>query len=255
MRGGSQVESRTADFEGEHEEALGFVFLKAAHQLLASFYSRLAVQDQAVAAEDGGEESRQWRSNFAELGEDQHLFLFGANHFGDLAQACPLAAIGFALCAIAQPMGRVVADLPEAHEKRQYEAFALDARGIGELLGKIFHRLLIKCGLLTAELAPQRAVGAVRLLHQALGEAGEFLCRSQQAGIDEIEDGPQVSQPVLDWCERQAGTALEPLGDPCLASLGVLIAWASSRMTRRQERSAIQGRAKERALVITRSIC
>ena len=101
-----------------------------------------------------------------------------------------------------------------------------------ELRGQLLDRLRVERGLLAAERAErfelglvrqvrdhrlvglqspqnvwphqfaQRAVGIVRPLRQALGELRELIGRTQQARIDEIEDRPQIAQPVLD---RRAG--------------------------------------------------
>src|SRR6266576_4262604 len=51
--------------------------------------------------------------HLAKLSEYQHLLLFGGNHFSDLPQTRPLAAVCLAPCPIAQPLGRVIANLLE----------------------------------------------------------------------------------------------------------------------------------------------
>ena len=96
------------------------------------------MQNQAGPPEDRSEESRQRRSHFAELREDEHLLLLGGNHLGDIAQARPFAAVVFAPHAVSQPLRRVVADLLEAHQERQYQPLALDALGFLELRGQFF---------------------------------------------------------------------------------------------------------------------
>ena len=172
------------------------------------------------------------RGHLAELREDEHLLLLGRDHLGDLAQPRPLAAVLFAPRAVAQPLRRMIADLLEAHQERQHHAFALHARRLRELFGQVLDRLLIERRLLAGELAERLHLGLVRQvgddrlvglqppqdvgphqlaqrpvrivwpLRQPLGEARELLRRSQQPGVDEVEDGPQIAEPVLD---RRAG--------------------------------------------------
>ena len=59
----------------------------------------------------------------------------------------------------------------------------------------------------------QRAVGVVRPLGQGLGGAAELLRASEQAGIDEVEDRPQVAEVVF---HRRSGQ-----GDPCFSLQGL----------------------------------
>ena len=78
-----------------------------------------------------------------------------------LAQPRPLAAVVLGPGAVAEPLRRVVADLLEAHEKREHHASALDAFGVLELLGQLLDRLLVERGLLAAELAVRLDLGLV----------------------------------------------------------------------------------------------
>ena len=146
----------------------------------------------------------------------------------ELAQARPLAAVVLGPGAVAQPLRRVVADLLEAHEEGEHQPLALDALGVLELLGQLLDGLLVERGLLAAELAEgldlglvgqigddglvgleapqdvgphqvaQRAVGVVRLVREALGVARELPGRAEQPRVEEVEDRPQVAEPVLD---------------------------------------------------------
>lgn len=121
------------------------------------------------------------RSAMTVLSVDEHLFLFGANHFGDLAQAGPLPAVAFIPRAIAQPLRRMIADLLQTPQNVRPHQLA------------------------------QGVVGTVGPLRQALGEAREFRGGSHQPRIHKIENGPQVPQAVLDGCagEGQPDAALK----------------------------------------------
>ena len=122
----------------------------------------------------------------------------------------------------------MVADLLEAHEKGEYQPLAANALGFLKLLGQLFDGLLVERGLLAAELAEgldlglvgqirddglvgleapqdvrpyqvaQRAVGVVRFVREALGVARELPGRAEQPRVEEVEDRPQVAEPVFD---------------------------------------------------------
>src|SRR5256884_6922558 len=55
-------------------------------------------------------------------------------------------------------------------------------------------------------------------------ETGKFLCRSEQPRVKEIENGPQIPQPVFDRRARQRESrfCLEFLGSAGLLRVGVL---------------------------------
>src|SRR5208283_6225526 len=45
----------------------------------------------------------------------------------------------------------------------------------------------------------QRAVWIVGPVRKALNKIREFLGRAEQPWVEEVEDGPQIAEPVLDW--------------------------------------------------------
>ena len=57
-----------------------------------------------------------------------------------------------------------------------------------------------------------------------LTQMGEFLGRSQQPGIEEIEDGPQIAEPVFDGRagEGKPRLAVQFLGSTSLLGIGIL---------------------------------
>src|SRR2546428_8343524 len=108
------------------------------------------------------EKGRKRSGSFAKLREDERLLLPGSDHFGDLAQARQLAAVGFAPRASAKPMRWVIANLFEAHQERQNNPFALDSIGPIEFRSQFFDGLLLERRLFTGELAECLDPGLVR---------------------------------------------------------------------------------------------
>ena len=168
---------------------------------------------------------------------------------GDLAQAGELAAVRFGPGAVAEPLRGMVADLLQAHQEGEHQAPPLHAVDLLELVGQVLHRLLVERRLLAAQGAEglhlglvgqvgddalvgleaaqdvgthqiaQRRVRVLRPVGEALDEGRELLGRAQQAGIDEVEDRPQVAEPVLD---RRAGERDARVGLERLDGLGLL---------------------------------
>ena len=134
----------------------------------------------------------------------------------------------------------MVANLLEPHQERQYQALALDALGLFKLLGQFLDRLLVEGRLLPAELAKRFDLGLVRQVrdHRFIGlqppqdvgphefaqwaigivgpvrkrfdEVRELLRRPQQPWIDEVENGPQIAEPVLDGGAGQRESCIAP---------------------------------------------
>ena len=249
MRGGGEIEPGAAGFDREHEERDAFVLLELAHQILALPDLRLAVQDEAGPPEHRAQERRQRRGRLLELGEDERLLLPGGDHLGDVAQTRELAAVLLGPGAVAEPLRGMVADLLQPHEEGEHDAPALHSVDVFELAGEIVHRLLVERRLLAAQgaeglhlglvgqvgndalvglHAPQdvgahqiaeRAVRVLRPVGEALDEGRKLLRRSQQSGIDEVEDRPQVAEPVLD---RRAGQGNARFGLELLDRSGLL---------------------------------
>ena len=146
----------------------------------------------------------------------------------------------------------MVADLLEPHELGQHDAPPLDAVDRFELLGQVAHRLLVEGRLLAAQVAVGRHLGLVgqvgdhplvglqpaedvgpderaqRLIGrsglQLLDEAGEGLGSAEQAGVQEIEERPEVGEAILDRRagHGDAGRRLQFLDAPRLPGAGVL---------------------------------
>ena len=135
----------------------------------------------------------------------------------------------------------MITDLLKPHQERQDQPLPLDSIRLFQHLCQFLHRLLIEGSLFTAELAEcldlsfvrqvgnhglislqpsqdvwphqfaQWSIWIVRPVRKPFGEGGELLCRSKQAGIDKVKDGPQISQPVFNRGarKREPGTRFE----------------------------------------------
>ena len=152
----------------------------------------------------------------------------------------------------------MVANLLEAHQKREHDAAARDAvstltRRV-QLGGQFLHGLLIERRLRAGQVAvrldlglvrqvgdhglvclqtpenvrshqlAQRRVRIVRSIRETPGEARELFGGAEQAGVDEVEDGPEVPEPILD---RRAGqrdprVRVKLLGGPRLPCARIL---------------------------------
>src|SRR3984957_5904139 len=127
MRGGGEIETGASRFQRENEEWNQLVILEAPYQLLALRYRRAAVQNQPFPPKYVPEKRSNRLSRLAELREHEHLLLLGCDHLRELAQAGEFPALGFDPRRIAEPLRWMIADLLEAHQERQYDAFAAHA--------------------------------------------------------------------------------------------------------------------------------
>ena len=148
----------------------------------------------------------------------------------------------------------MIANLLEPHQERQDQTLALDTLSVIEQLRQFFDRLLIERHLFPGKLAErldlglvrqignhrfvglqpsqyvrsyqfaQRPVGVVRPVRQMFCETGKFLCRPEQTRVDEIENGPQISQAVFDRRagKRESRLCLELLGSVSLLRVRIL---------------------------------
>ncbi len=95
------------------------------------------------------------------VSEDQRFLLPGGSYFRDVAQTGELAAVLFGPCAVAEPLGGVVADLLKPHEKGEHDASALHAVDLFELARQFVHRAPVKRRLLAAQGAEGSYLGLV----------------------------------------------------------------------------------------------
>ena len=95
--------------------------------------------------------------HFAELREDEHFVLSRRNDLRDLSQSGELAAVGLAPRSIAQPVRGVIADLLEAHQRREHDAATFHPLGSLELGRQLGHRLLVERRLFARQVAGRPA--------------------------------------------------------------------------------------------------
>ena len=125
--GGGEIEAGAAGFERQDKKGRATVALKGIHQLLAFADRRAAMKNQAGLAKDRRQMPRQRVGDFAVLGEDQDFLLLGGDFLAQFTQAMEFAAVRWRIGPIAEPLGRMVADLFEAGKESQNDATALDA--------------------------------------------------------------------------------------------------------------------------------
>src|ERR1700687_1847560 len=156
----------------------------------------------------------------AELGEHEHLLLLGSDHFRELAQAREFPALGFDPRTVAEPLRWMMADLLEAHQERQYDAFAPHGLRPIEGLRQFLYRPLVKRRLRGAQVTKRFHLGFVGQIgdHRLVGleapqdirahelaqrsvgfcfseaphVAPERLTGAQQTGMSEVENRPQI---------------------------------------------------------------
>ena len=251
---GRQVEPRAARPEGQHEERDRLVGLEALDERHALLHRRLAVEHEAGPAEEPGEVLRERPGHLAELGEHERLLLPRGELLDQLGQPRELAAVLRRAAAVAEPLGRMVADLLEAQQGGEDRAAPLDALRRAQAALELLHRLLVERGLLPGQAAerahlglvrqvgddaaigleaaqdvrlderPERPVVAVAAGGHLPGGAREGARAPQEPGIQEVEQRPEVAEPVLDRGARQGdpGAAAELLDRARLPGPGVL---------------------------------
>ena len=195
------------------------------------------------------EQPLQGVADLGELGEEQQALALGhhlLDHLGD-----PLQLVRAGLeegAAVLEELGRVIADLLEPRQGGEHQPLALDAVGRLQLALHVVHHGLVERGLLRGEVAVDLLLHLLRQvlddalvalqaaqdegLHQALEGGGTGLVlfaldgrleallegggAAQVAGVQEVEQGPEVEQAILDGGagEGQAVGGLELAAPP-----------------------------------------
>jgi hypothetical protein len=159
-----EIQAGAAGFEGQDKERRAAIALEIVHQILAFADGGFAVKHEPRPAEHFCKKSGKSGGDFSVLREDEQLFLPGGNLLGKLAQALEFAAVRRAIGTIAEPLGRVIADLLESSEKREDETPPPDP--VIALAGKpgfeILHRLAVQCGLRAGKAAEGVDLGLFR---------------------------------------------------------------------------------------------
>ncbi len=248
LGGRRQVEAGAAGAERQHEEGDRLVGLEALDERHALLHRGLAVEHEAGPPEDPAEVPRQGLGHLAELGEHQHLLLAQRELLAQLGQAGELAALLGREAPVAEPLRGMVADLLEPQQGGEDRAAPLDAVHRAEPPLELLHGLLVEGRLLPGERAvrahlgllgqvgddpavglepsqdvgpdqrPERPVVAVPAGRQLSGDPREGPGAAEQAGVQEVEQRPEIREAVLDRRARQrdAGPAPELLDRPRL---------------------------------------
>ncbi len=193
--GRGQVQTRAAGLQREYEEGRPVLGLERVHQVPAFLHRHTPVQDRAAAVENARQELRERLGHLAELGEDEHFFLARGDLLGDLSEPLELAAFSGDVVPGTNPLGRMVADLLEAHEKGQDRAAPLNAVQAVQVPPELLDRLLIEHGLFAGERAEGLDFDLVRKVedHGGVGlQAAQYIRPSQGS-----QGGVRVRRPVL----------------------------------------------------------
>src|SRR5207249_3265725 len=86
-----------------------------------------------------------------ELSEDERFLLPRSYLFGDLAQPPKFAAVGFRPSIVTLPLGRMIANLFQPHQRGEDDAAPLNTIDLFELFGEIVNGLLVERSLCTAQ--------------------------------------------------------------------------------------------------------
>src|SRR5262249_23550149 len=142
-------------------------------------------EDKARPPEDPLQEIRQRTRHLAELGKHQRLLLPAGDLVGDLGEARELATLLRRVRTVAQPVPWAIADLFEAHERREHDAAPLDSARRLERRAKVLDGLLVERHLLLRE-AAKRAY--LRLVRQIGDDAAVGLEASEDVGANELAE-------------------------------------------------------------------
>ena len=211
-----------------------------------------AVEERHGHLEALTEVAHQQLAHLAELGEHERPLADVEQLVDQLVEAGQLAGATGQAGPVAEHVDRVVADLLEPGQGGEHEAAPLHAGGRGGVGEQLVDDVLVQHGLLPGERGPrdlldlvrqvrhQRAVGlgapqderlgdapqprrgvAVAVALDRLGEAvPEALPAAEHPGVDGVEDGPQVGQPVLDRRAGQGQLLAGPQGAQGLGRVG-----------------------------------
>ena len=190
-----------------------------------------------------GQETRQRFGHFPELGKDEGLFLPRRDLFADLRQPGELAAVFRSELPVAEQLTGVIAQLLESHQIGQHQASPLHPVQALQGAGHLVDQLGVNRRLPLAKTAkrpnfrlvgqigddplvrlhppknvrlnqpPQRCITLLLAGIEHLDEILELVLRAQQTRAEEIEQRPEVRQPVFDRRARQGDPrlGLEPL--------------------------------------------
>ena len=243
---GREIQPRAPSLERQDEQTGNAVasVLKALHHLVSFGRGHAAMQEEYFVAEGGGKVPLQPLAHIDELREDQGRIAFCEqllHHFGQTRQ---LSRAAGERRLIPQKLRGMIADLLEFGESRENDALAPDALGGLERARGLFDDTLIERGLLRCQVAEhlhlhfcreilndgnvgfeapqderrrqllqlQRGPGISPFLNGEQKPPPEFSLVTEKAGVQEVHDGPQFADVVLDRRARE--------GDPVIGRQG-----------------------------------
>ena len=235
VAGGGEVEAGAASFDADDHEGWAAGLLEGFDEFGALLHAGAAVQDEAFATKHRAQVAGERIAGFLELREDEGAFAFLGEFAADLGEAGELAAIGGSPRTIAVPVAGVVADLLELEQEAEHEALSLDRLHgfVGEHLRELIDELRVNRRLafgeaaeglqldLVRQIADDAAIGlhaaqdvgpheptqrrvafaGLRAVFHGIGEGG---AAAEQAGIEEIEEAPEIAGTVFDWRAGQS---------------------------------------------------
>ena len=209
------------------------VALEPVHEGAALLDAGPAVQHEPGTAEDRGQVLRQRLDDLPELGEDQRALLPAGELLADLRQPRELAAVGRHIVAVTRKLAGMIADLLQVHQRPQHQSpprhpvaglhvalqrahDALVERDLRAGQGTVADRLgLVRqvaddvaVRLQTPQDVgrdepPQRCERTLVAPLQGLHEPAEHRARTEQSGVEKVEQRPQVRQTILHRRPRQ----------------------------------------------------
>ena len=233
-----EVEPGAPGLERHQEQRGSGTILELGDEPVAAGLRHRPVEERHRPPEALGDVPAQQRPHLDELGEHQRPLADVDELVDELVEAGQLAGAAVQSGIVAERMDGVVADLLELGEGGEHDRAALHAlvviggfeqfvddvlvehrllageAGPGDLLdlvGQLGHELAIGLGTAQHEWPRQRPqrrrrFGGDRRVVAALDRLGvamaEALARSEHAGVDPVEDRPQLGEPILD---RRAG--------------------------------------------------
>ncbi len=254
VRRRGQVQTDATRLQREHEERDEFVVLEGVDEFLPPADRGAAVEHEAGPPEDARERLGEWSRDLAELREHEDLLAAGGDLGDDLEEAQELAALLGREGLRTRPLGGMIADLLQPHEVRENEAPPVDPRDLPDPVREFVDRLPVERRLTSREGAVGRHLGLVREVGndasvgleaaeevgadegthppevgrrralQGADEVRERRGRTEEAGIQKVEERPEIAEVVLDRCSGQGdpGVRLQGLDRPSLPGPRVL---------------------------------
>src|SRR5512145_649683 len=206
------------------------IFLEASHHGLTCLWGGVAIQKRHLVTEGFLQVRLEQAAHRCKLREDQRTFIYGVYLLKHLDETRQLTGSVRDGTPISEKLGRVVADLLQLEQRGQDNTAALDPRRLRNACKRVTHYGTIERSLLLRERTEDldlifgrevaddvrvgfeasqdewshqrlEALGSLGVLH-ALDRACEMGLkvglRAEVARVEELENAPQLGQPILD---------------------------------------------------------